>query len=103
MLEQDFNLNSKIVITFGLKLVLWCLGYIDNQLEAVTLVTQPMLQHRPNSMELRSMDSYTQILCKFQKCKRRVPPPPLLYNDFEKSFFFSKILTNVFFSSMKIL
>ena len=40
-----------------------------------SLVTQPMLQHRPNRMELRSMDSYIQILCRFQKCKRKVPPP----------------------------
>ena len=37
------------------------------------LVTQPMLQRRPNRMELRSMDSYIQILCRFQKCKKKVP------------------------------
>ena len=43
-----------------------------------TLVTQPMLQRRPNRSELRSMDSYTKILCRFQKCKRKVPPPSLL-------------------------
>ena len=42
---------------------------------ALTLVTQPMLQLRPNCTELRSMDSYIQILCRFQKCKRKVPPP----------------------------
>jgi hypothetical protein len=38
-----------------------------------TLVTQPMLQRRPNRTELRSMDSCIQILCRFQKCKRKVP------------------------------
>ena len=38
------------------------------------LVTQPMLQLRPNCTELRSMDSYIQILCRFQKCKLKVPP-----------------------------
>ena len=43
-----------------------------------TLVTQLMLQRRPNRSELRSMDSYIQIICRFQKCKRKVPPPSLL-------------------------
>ena len=42
-----------------------------------SLVTQPMMQHRPNQMELRSMDSYIQILCRFQKCKQKVSPPSL--------------------------
>ena len=37
-----------------------------------TLITQPMLQRRPNRTKLRSMDSYIQILCLFQKCKRIV-------------------------------
>ena len=37
----------------------------------LTLVTQPMLQYQPNRMELRSMDSYSQILCRFQKCKQK--------------------------------
>ena len=41
-----------------------------------TLVTQPMLQLKPNWLELRSMDLYNQILYRFQKCKRKVPPPP---------------------------
>ena len=41
------------------------------------VVTQPMLQRRPNCMELRSMDSHIQILCNFQKCKRKVSPPSL--------------------------
>ena len=39
------------------------------------LVTQPMLQRRLNRKEPRSMDSYNQILCRFQKIKRKVPPP----------------------------
>ena len=42
----------------------------------MTLVTQPMMQRRPNPTELRSMDSYIQILCRFQKSKQKVPPPP---------------------------
>ena len=45
-----------------------------------TLVTQPMLQLRLNQTELRSMDLLNQILCRFQKFKRKVPPP-------QKSFF----------------
>ena len=39
------------------------------------VVTQPMLQLRPNWSELRSMDYYHQIFCRFRKCKRKVPPP----------------------------
>ena len=27
------------------------------------------------------MDSYIQILCRFQKCKQEVPAPPLLNNE----------------------
>ena len=46
-----------------------------------TLVTQPMLQRRLNRTELRLMDSYIQILCRFQKCKRTVPPPPFLSTE----------------------
>ena len=44
----------------------------------ISLVTQSMMQRRPNPMELRSIDSYIQILCRFQKSKRKVPPssPP---------------------------
>ena len=41
------------------------------------LVTQPMSQLRPNRTELRSMDLSDQILCRFQKYKRKVPPPSL--------------------------
>ena len=36
-----------------------------------------MSQLRPNQTELRSMDLYNQILCRFQKYKRKVPPPSL--------------------------
>ena len=46
-----------------------------------SLVTQPMLQQRPNRTELRSLDSYIQILSRFQKCKQKVPPPSLLNNE----------------------
>ena len=45
-----------------------------------TLVTQPMLQRQPNCTELRLMDSCIQILCRFQKCKRKVHPS-LLRSD----------------------
>ena len=62
-----------------------------------TLVTQPMLQLRPNCTPLRSMDYYHQIFCRFQKCKRKLPPPALPCNDFEKSWFFFKNFSNVFF------
>ena len=51
------------------------------QLAYLTLVTQPMLQRRPKCTELRSMDSYVQTLCRFQKCKKKVPPPLLLSNE----------------------
>ena len=34
-----------------------------------------MLQRQPNRTELRLMVSYIQILCRLQKCKRKVPPP----------------------------
>ena len=40
-----------------------------------TLVTQPMLQLRPNWSELRSMDCYHQIFYRFRKCKQKLPPP----------------------------
>ena len=39
------------------------------------LVTQPMQQLRPNPTELRLMDYYHQIFCRFWKCKRKVPQP----------------------------
>ena len=42
---------------------------------SAVLVTQPMLHSQPNHTELRSMDSYIQILYRFQKCKRKVPSP----------------------------
>ena len=44
-----------------------------------SLVTQPMLQVRLNQTELRSMDLFNQILCRFQKYKRKVPPPSPLF------------------------
>ena len=65
-----------------------------------SLVTQPMPQLRPNRSSLRSMDYYHQIFCRFRKCKRKVPPPSPLSNDFEKSWFFSKILVTFFFFSL---
>ena len=39
------------------------------------LVTQPMMQRRPNPTELTSMDSYIPIICRFQKSKGKVPRP----------------------------
>ena len=42
--------------------------------------TLPLLHCQPNRMELRSVYSYIQILCRFQKCKQKVPPPSLLSN-----------------------
>ena len=51
-----------------------------------------MVQRRRNCTELRSMDSYIQILSRFQKCKRKVPPPSPFTKDFEKNCFFSKNL-----------
>ena len=56
------------------------------------IVTQPMLQRQLNRTELRLMDSFIQILCRFQKCKRKVPPPDFfLWSPkvgFEKKNFF---------------
>ena len=54
---------------------------LEKLLSSALIVTQHMLQRRPNCMELRSMDSYIQILCRFQKCKQKVPPPSLLSNE----------------------
>ena len=47
----------------------------DRSVADMPLVTQPMLQRRPNRKELRSIDSYIQILCQFQKSKQKGPPP----------------------------
>ena len=53
----------------------------------ITLVTQPMLQRRPNHMELSSMNSYNQILCRFQKSKGKVLPSSLpSTKDFKRRF-----------------
>ena len=49
--------------------------FITNYVFKWALVTQPMLQLRPNRTELRSMDYYHQIFCRFRKCKQKVPPP----------------------------
>ena len=45
------------------------------------LVTQSMLQRQPNHTVLRSMDSYIQMLSRFQECKQKVPPPSFLSNE----------------------
>ena len=70
-LSQEARWSSRSLVT---KLQFMC---VSNQTRfctlgrdtAATLVTQPMLQLRPNRTELRSMDSYIQILCRFQKRK----------------------------------
>ena len=67
----------------------YCLEKIECS-KAIALVTQPMLQRQPNCSELRLMDSmihrfYIQILCRFQKCKQKVPS-----GSFLKKVFFSK-------------
>ena len=40
-----------------------------------------MLQRQPNCAELKLMDFFIQILCRFQKCKQKVPPPSPLKNQ----------------------
>ena len=50
----------------------------------MSLVTQPMLQRRPNCSKLRLTYSKS---CRFQKCKQKSPPPSLL----KKSFFFQSL------------
>ena len=42
-------------------------------MQECVLLKKPVLQSRPNRTELRSMDSYIQILCRFQKCRQKVP------------------------------
>ena len=54
---------------------LWNISY--NQHYDISLVTQPMML-RWNCTELRSMDSYIQILCRFKKSMQKVPPSSLL-------------------------
>ena len=54
---------------------------LEKLLSSALIVTQHMLQRRPNGMELRSMDSYIQTLRRFQKCRQKVPPPLLLSNE----------------------
>ena len=60
---------------FFRSLILWIMNTTILMIISSTLVTQPMSQLRPNCTELRSMDYYHQIFCRFQKCKRKVPPP----------------------------
>ena len=52
----------------------WYKLHLTEEAYSHELVTQPMIQRRPNPRELRSMDSYVQILCRFQKSKQKVPP-----------------------------
>ena len=59
------------------------------------LVTQPMLRCQPNRKELRLLDSYIKILCRFQKCKRKVPPPSLLSDVVLFSLFLGTAITTV--------
>ena len=58
------------------------LWYLSFCITYKTLVTQVMLQRRPNWTELRLMDSYIQTLCRFQKCMQKVPPPSQWRNFF---------------------
>ena len=48
------------------------------------------------------MDYYHQIFCRFQKCKRKVPPPSPLSNDFEKNCFFSLLIFLLTRETLKI-
>ena len=52
----------------------------------ISLVTQAKLQRWPNRTELRSMDSYNQIFSRFQKYKRKVPPPSPLFGQKKNTF-----------------
>ena len=60
-------------------LMVWYYVYLRTTYVAAvsrsSLVTQPMLQLRPNWSELRSMDYYHQIFCRFRKCKQKLLPP----------------------------
>ena len=58
----------------------WAWGAISPPHFDQALVTQPMMQCRPNPTELRSIDSYNQILCRFQKNKQKVYPLSPLSN-----------------------
>ena len=60
---------------------------VHSNIVVISLVTQPMMQRRTNPTELRSMDSYIQIVCRFQKCKPKVSPPsPLKKGVFFKTY-----------------
>ena len=41
----------------------------------ITEIRCSLVTCRSNQTELRWKDSYIKILCRFQKCKRKVPPP----------------------------
>ena len=75
--KNEYNLEIRKVWKLPLEITQKKIWYTSGQ----ALVTQPMLQRRPNWTELRSMDSYIQILCRFQKCKPKVPQPSLLRNE----------------------
>ena len=61
----------------------WYKLHLTEEAYSHELVTQPMIQRRPNPRELRSMDSYVQILCRFQKIKQKVPPPSVPYTKLD--------------------
>ena len=78
--EEEMKRNFAIQRKKGRRLVSYQgskVPLIFNSSLSIPLVTQPMIQRRPNRMELRSKDSNIQILCRFQKSKRKVPPPSL--------------------------
>jgi hypothetical protein len=66
---------------FKFPMILWVLNIGIELCHLRTLVTQPRLQLTPNQMELRSMDLYIQIFCRFQKCKQKVTPPSLPFSQ----------------------
>ena len=65
--------------------------YICKVIVGCSLVTQPMLQHRPNRTELRSMDYYHQIFCRFRKSEKFLHRPPSVIMILKKIGFFQKI------------
>ena len=78
--DLDFNLSftSRNLQNTKYKMHWWVFcstHYVSWSSLLLTLVTQPMSQLQPNPTELRSMDYYHQIFCRFWKCKQKVPPP----------------------------
>ena len=95
------------VITREFTVHLKCNHALFFKIPTDSLVTQPILQCRPNPTELRSMDYYHQIFCTLRKCKRKVPPPSLLRNEKLKSwvvslFFLSFCSFKCFFQNLKL-